>query len=68
MIYRKTQDAGGQYADGTGTRYEVECVRSIRVGGRQNEGWTEFESFQAALDAWGLHHVEDELAETLAQE
>ncbi len=54
MIYRKQEQADGEYTDAEGSRWAVDCCRRVRTPEGVNVGWTEFPSLDAALAAWGL--------------
>lgn len=50
MMCRKTEDASGEYTDKSGKRYILEICRRVRP----SAGWTEFDSPEQCLLAWGL--------------
>lgn len=60
MWYKKFEYENGNYQDENGTRYMVtECYRVIAPDGRRNAelGYTEFNSMEECLSAWGLSEI-----------
>lgn len=57
MLYRKEQDAQGDYMDELGNRFSVLCARRIRSTRGVNVGYEEFASLELALEEWKLQQV-----------
>lgn len=60
MFYQKQENERGNFIDSEGVRYSLtECKCALTPQG-MNVGYTEFESREACLEAWGLTELSEE--------
>lgn len=63
MYFRKMLDKVGDFVDSEGRRYALSVTRRIRSSAGVNVGYEPFDSLQAALAAWHLSVLEQEVVE-----
>lgn len=61
MYFRKIADTLGDFMDASGSRFSISAARRIRTSEGVNVGYVPFESLDAALAAWQLSPVEQEV-------
>ena len=61
MYFKKTVDAAGDFVAANGIRYSLAVVRRIRTVEGVNVGYVAFDSLAAALAAWELSLIEQEV-------
>lgn len=57
MMYRISEEEGGDYLTADGRRCALHCCRRIRTRDGVNEGWTAFSTFADCLEEWGLTYA-----------
>lgn len=61
MYFKKTPDSSGEFMAVDGTRYSLTCAKRIRTRDGVNIGYEPFDSLEAAMCAWNLMAVEQEV-------